>query len=195
MDQVPTNNNTYTQSDTQKTSNAWVWMDLEMTGLDPTHDGIIEIATLVTDTNLQILAKGPEIVVHQDSMLLDSMDEWNQKHHSESGLIERVKQSKITINIADEMTAQFISQYVQPKTAPLCGNSIWQDRRFIERYLPKTAALLHYRMIDVSTLKVLARTWQPKLTYYAKKAQHRALADIEESIAELKYYRKHLLQV
>lgn len=173
---------------------AWVWMDLEMTGLNPRHDGILEIATLVTTPALEIVARGPELVVWQSEELLATMDAWNQKHHGESGLLERVRASTVDIAEADARTAAFLRPYVEAGSGVLCGNSIWQDRRFVEAYMPETVALLHYRMVDVSSVKLLAKTWYPSISAYKKSSPHRALADIEASIDELRYYRAHIFK-
>ena len=172
-----------------------VWMDLEMTGLDPERDAIIELATLITDAELNLVAQGPVIAVHQDEATLALMDDWNVRTHGESGLTERVRSSTISLAEAEATTLAFIEQHVPENSAPLCGNSIWQDRRFLARYMPTLEAYLHYRLIDVSTIKELARRWSP--TVYAgftKQGAHTALADIEESIAELRYYREHFIK-
>ena len=172
---------------------AFVWIDLEMTGLNPDSDHIIEIATLITDEDLNVLAQGPELVIKQTRERMDMMDEWNKSHHSASGLLQKVLQSETSIEQADELTSNFILKHLPPNTAPLCGNSIWQDRRFIEKEMPLTAQALHYRTIDVSTLKELARRWYPNIPRLKKAATHRALDDIKASIEELKYYRNKIL--
>lgn len=169
-----------------------IWIDCEMTGLNPKHDRIIEIATIVTDSDLNVIAEGPELAIHRPPSLLDTMDDWNRKHHTSSGLVERVLQSKIDIEEADRITFEFISQYCEPHAAPLCGNSVWQDRRFIDMEMVKTSGYLHYRNVDVSSFKEMARRWYPKLEAYKKSNHHRALDDIRESIAELRYYREHI---
>ena len=170
-----------------------IWIDLEMTGLNPEYDHIIEIATIVTDTNLNILAEGPIFAIHQLDSLLTTMDEWNVTHHTSSGLIERVKSSKVDEAHAEEQTLQFLNQYVPPGKSPMCGNSVWQDRRFLSRYMPQLEAYFHYRMIDVSTLKELAERWAPQVYEGIKKeSKHTASSDVHESIEELKYYRSHL---
>ena len=169
-----------------------VWIDCEMTGLDTRVDRIIEIATLITDSDLNIVAEGPELAIHRPKELLDQMDDWNTKHHTQSGLVERVLNSQIEIEDADCLTFEFISQYAEKHAAPLCGNSVWQDRRFIDLEMPQTAHYLHYRNVDVSSFKEMARRWYPNLDPYKKENHHRALDDIRESIEELKYYREKL---
>jgi oligoribonuclease len=172
-----------------------IWIDLEMTGLDPDTDLIIEIATVITDKNLNVLAEGPVIAVHQSDAVLAAMNEWNQKHHGESGLIERVKQSTISTSEAEALTLAFLKQWLPAKTSPICGNSIGQDRRFLYRYMPELEGFFHYRNLDVSTVKELAARWAPQLKDgFTKKAAHRALDDIIESIEELKYYRQHFFK-
>ena len=172
-----------------------VWMDLEMTGLDPERHVIIEIATVVTDKELAIVAEGPVFAIHQDQKRLREMDEWNQSHHRDSGLLERVRASSVAEAEAEEATLAFVAQYVSPGAVPLCGNSIWQDRRFLTKYMPRLEAHFHYRVIDVSSIKELARRWQPELLNgFRKKGEHLALADIQESIAELRYYRENFFR-
>jgi len=173
-----------------------VWMDLEMTGLDPEHDVIIEIATIVTDGDLNILAEGPVIAVSQPDVLLDAMDDWNTKTHGNSGLTQRVKDSNIDAREAERQTVEFISQYVKAGVSPLCGNSIHQDRRFLVKYMPQLEAYMHYRNIDVSTLKELAKRWKPEVvSSFEKKGSHQALDDIRESIDEMLHYRKYFLNL
>lgn len=173
-----------------------IWIDLEMTGLDPEVDVIIEIATVVTDKNLNILAEGPVMAVHQSDETLAAMDDWNQKHHGESGLIQRVRESKISAADAEAETLKFLTEWVPAKASPICGNSICQDRRFLYRYMPTLEAYFHYRNLDVSTIKELAARWAPQIKDgFNKKATHRALHDIIESIEELKYYRKHFFKL
>ncbi len=174
-----------------------VWMDLEMTGLDPENgDRIIEIATVMTDNDLNILEVGPVLAVFQSEEVLAKMDAWNQKTHGKSGLIERVRASQITEDQAEKMTLEFIAKHVKKNQSPLCGNSIWQDRRFLAKYMPTLEQYLHYRLIDVSTLKELAKRWNPK-TYsdHEKISKHQALSDIQESIDELKHYRQVFLKM
>ena len=171
-----------------------VWIDCEMTGLDTRVDRIIEIATLITDSDLNIVAEGPELAIHRPKELLDGMDSWNTKHHTASGLVDRVLASQIEIDEADRLTREFIAQYCEQHAAPLCGNSVWQDRRFIDMEMPLTAHHLHYRNVDVSSFKEMARRWYPKLEPYKKANHHRALDDIRESIEELRYYRKMIFK-
>ncbi len=172
-----------------------VWIDLEMTGLDPETDRIIEIATIVTDADLNTLEEGPVIAVHQSDELLDGMDDWNTRTHGGSGLTERVRESTLTELDAEKQTLQFIRKHVPGNASPLCGNSICQDRRFLYKAMPNLSKYLHYRNLDVSSLKELARRWKPEiLTGFEKRNTHQALDDIRESIEELKYYREHLLQ-
>jgi len=169
-----------------------VWMDLEMTGLDPERDVIIEMATIVTDSELEIIEEGPVFAIAQPQAKLDAMDEWNQTHHGASGLIDRVRRDGVAEREAEAVTLAFLERHVEPRKAPLCGNTIWQDRRFLVRYMPTLEAHLHYRNIDVSSIKELARRWKPGLLGgFSKKNAHTALADIRESIAELRYYREH----
>jgi oligoribonuclease len=172
-----------------------IWIDLEMTGLDPDTDLIIEIATIVTDKNLDIIAEGPVLAVHQSNEALDAMDDWNQKHHGQSGLIDRIKASTIDDAEAQAQTIEFLKQWVPANTSPICGNSICQDRRFLYRYMPQLEDYFHYRNIDVSTLKELAARWAPELQKgLQKKSVHKALDDIIESIEEMKYYREHFIK-
>jgi oligoribonuclease len=172
-----------------------IWIDLEMTGLDPDQDLIIEIATVITDKNLNILAEGPVMAVHQSDETLAKMDDWNQKHHGESGLIQRVKESHVDAALAEAKTLEFLAQWLPARTSPMCGNSICQDRRFLYRYMPKLEAFFHYRNLDVSTVKELAGRWAPQVRDgFSKKASHKALDDIIESIEELKHYRTHFFK-
>lgn len=168
-----------------------VWVDLEMSGLDPERDRILEAAVLLTDWDLEVVAEGPELVVHQSDELLAGMDEWNTEHHGRSGLTEQVRRSTLGESEAEERILAFLAEHTAPNTAPLAGNSVWQDRRFIARYWPRIDAHLHYRIIDVSTVKELVRHWQPAAHDAAPKKSeaHRALDDIRESIAELAHYR------
>lgn len=171
-----------------------VWLDMEMTGLDPEHDRILEIATLITDKDLNLVAEGPELVIFQPEEVLSAMDDWNTRHHTDSGLLQRVQREGISLAEAEEKTLDFIARHVPPKTAPLCGNSIAQDRRFLFRYMAKLEAFLHYRNLDVSSLKELAKRWRPDLMQgLAKSGKHRAMEDVRESVAELRYYREHFL--
>lgn len=173
-----------------------IWIDLEMTGLDPDRDLIIEMATIVTDKQLNILAEGPVIAVKQPDAALAAMDEWNQKHHGESGLVGRVKASTISAAHAEQLTIDFLQQWVAENKSPMCGNSICQDRRFLYRYMPKLEAYFHYRNLDVSTLKELATRWAPEIQQgFKKKAAHKALDDIVESIEECRYYRQHMFKI
>jgi len=172
-----------------------IWVDLEMTGLDPDNDLIIEIATIVTDKNLNVLAQGPVLAVHQSDAALAAMDDWNQQHHGQSGLIKRVKASTINDAEAERQTLAFLKQWVPENTSPMCGNSIGQDRRFLYRYMPKLEAYFHYRNIDVSTIKELAARWAPHVKDgFKKQSSHQALDDIIESIEELRYYREHFIK-
>jgi oligoribonuclease len=172
-----------------------IWIDLEMTGLNPDTDLIIEIATIVTDKDLNILAHGPVLAVHQSDEALAAMDEWNQTHHGQSGLIDRVKASTINDSEAERLTIEFLKLWVPENTSPICGNSIGQDRRFLYRYMPKLEAYFHYRNIDVSTLKELASRWAPAVKDgFNKESKHQALDDIIESIEELRYYREHFIK-
>jgi len=171
-----------------------IWIDLEMTGLNPDTDLIIEIATIVTDKDLNILAQGPVLAVHQSDEALAAMDEWNQTHHGQSGLIERVKASTINDALAEQLTIDFLKRWAPENASPICGNSIGQDRRFLYRYMPKLEAYFHYRNLDVSTLKELAARWAPAVKEgFAKESKHQALDDIIDSIEELRYYREHFI--
>ena len=173
-----------------------VWIDLEMTGLNPDFDRIIEIATIITNHELDIIAEGPVLAIHQSDETLDGMDAWNQRTHNDSGLIDRVRKSKISEGEAEHLTLGFVREHVQEKASPFCGNTICQDRRFLFRYMPQLEGWLHYRNLDVSTLKELASRWRPALSAgFRKKACHRALDDILESIDELRYYRDKFLRI
>lgn len=172
-----------------------VWVDMEMTGLNPDTDRIIEIAVVVTDAELNVIAEGPVFAIHQPDEVLDAMDAWNKGTHGRSGLIDRVKESTISEAVAEETLIAFLKQYVPSGKSPMCGNSICQDRRFMARSMPKLEAFFHYRNLDVSTLKELCRRWKPELISGFKKQQkHTALADIVESIEELRYYREHFIK-
>lgn len=172
-----------------------VWVDLEMTGLDPEQNTILEIATLITDATLNIIAEGPVLAVHQSAQVLDAMDQWNRDHHGASGLTARALASPLSLAAAETETLAFVRRYCPERTSPLCGNSIHQDRRFLVRYMPTFDAYLHYRNIDVSTVKELVRRWYPGgPTAPEKKHAHLALDDIRESIDELRFYRQHFFR-
>ncbi|AFR05144.1 oligoribonuclease [Pectobacterium brasiliense] len=176
--------------------NNLIWIDLEMTGLNPDHDRIIEIATLVTDANLNVLAEGPVMAVHQSDSQLALMDDWNVRTHGASGLTDRVKASTTDERAAELETLAFLQKWVPAGKSPICGNSIGQDRRFLFRYMPELEAYFHYRYLDVSTLKELARRWKPEiLTGFKKQGTHQAMDDIRESLAELAYYRENFLRL
>lgn len=173
-----------------------IWIDLEMTGLDPQRDQIIEIATVVTDLNLEVLGQGPVIAIHQNDSVLGAMDEWNTRHHGDSGLTQRVRESRDSAADAERETLDFLKQYVPAGKSPMCGNSICQDRRFMARLMPELEAFFHYRNLDVSTLKELAQRWKPEIVKgFVKKGAHLALDDILESIEELRYYREHFISL
>lgn len=172
-----------------------IWVDMEMTGLDPDSDKIIEVAVVVTDMQLNVLAEGPVLAIHQSDAVLDKMDAWNKGTHGRSGLIDRVKASQVSESDAEKILIDFLKAYVPAGKSPMCGNTICQDRRFMFRGMPKLEAFFHYRNLDVSTLKELCRRWKPELASGFKKHQkHTALADILESIEELKYYREHFIK-
>lgn len=179
----------------EENNNNLIWIDLEMTGLDPHNDIIIEIATLVTDVNLNVIAEGPELAIHQSNQVLDKMDEWNTKQHGQSGLSQRVKESKIDMTTAENLTLEFLKQYVPANSSPMCGNTICQDRRFLFEYMPTLEQYFHYRHLDVSAIKVLAQAWKPELAKFEKESDHLAMSDIHASIEELKYYREHFLNL
>jgi len=176
-------------------SNNLIWIDMEMTGLDPDNDTIIEIATLVTDSNLNVIEEGPVLAIHHNDEILTAMDEWNTRQHGKSGLIERVRQSQINLATAERLTLAFLQQHVPSNTSPMCGNTVSQDRRFLYRYMPKLEQYFHYRHIDVSTLKELAKRWKPKLSEFNKESKHLAINDIYESLGELKYYRQNFIEM
>lgn len=186
-----------TMQDTMKPAdNHLVWLDLEMTGLEPSRDRIIEIATLVTDTHLEILAEGPVIAIHQPEVVLEAMDAWNKEHHGASGLVDRVRASDRDEGSAELETLDFLASWAPPGKSPLCGNSICQDRRFLALSMPKLEAWFHYRNLDVSSFKILAQRWAPAVAEsFKKRSAHRAMDDIRESIAELRHYRDHLLRL
>ena len=173
-----------------------IWIDLEMTGLDTNNDGIIEIATIVTDSELTVLAEGPIIAIHQSDDKLNGMDEWNTKQHGKSGLTERVRESNITVEEAEQETLNFLRDYVPAGVSPMCGNSICQDRRFMARLMPELEAYFHYRNLDVSSLKELAVRWAPKVAKgYKKKSSHLAMDDVKDSIRELQHYRDTFIRL
>ncbi len=173
-----------------------IWIDREMTGLDPLNDRIIEIATIVTDKELNVLDEGPSIVIHQPDAILDGMDEWCTNQHGQSGLTQRVRNSNISEATAEAITIAFLKKYVPAGKSPMCGNSICQDRRFLARCMPELEEFVHYRNLDVSTLKELARRWSPEVANgFSKESSHLAMDDIRDSINELKYYRKTMLKI
>ena len=175
--------------------NNLIWIDMEMTGLQPDSDRIIEIAMLVSDPQLNVLATGPVLVVHQPDAVLESMDSWNKSTHAKSGLIEKVRASTLTEAEAERQALEFLAPLVPASASPMCGNSICQDRRFLARWMPRLEAHFHYRNLDVSTLKELVKRWKPELKSFAKEGKHEALADILESIEELKFYRKSVMTI
>ncbi|GAB4178453.1 MAG: oligoribonuclease [Wenzhouxiangellaceae bacterium] len=170
-----------------------IWIDLEMSGLDTRRDTILEIATVVTDAELEVIAEGPNLAIRTPAEVLSAMDDWNQRTHGESGLIKRCLESEIDMGRAERLTLQFLAEHVPAGTSPMCGNSICQDRRFLARQMPELEAYFHYRNLDVSTIKELARRWAPELEAgFVKQAGHQALADVRESIEELRYYRRFM---
>ncbi|WP_455234806.1 oligoribonuclease [Thiogranum longum] len=172
-----------------------IWIDLEMTGLDPFKDHIIEIATIVTDSQLDLIAEGPVLAIFQPDEVLDAMDEWNTRQHGQSGLTARVRESSLTAQDAERRTLEFLAAHVEAKASPMCGNSICQDRRFMARLMPDLEAFFHYRNLDVSTLKELANRWAPQVTNgFVKESRHLALDDVKDSIRELQYYREQLFK-
>ena len=178
-----------------KSNQNLIWIDLEMTGLDPKKDRIIELATIVTDSNLVVLAEGPVLAIHQSDERLAGMDAWNTRQHNQSGLVARVKASTIDEQAAEQQTLEFLRQWIDSGKSPMCGNSICQDKRFLCEYMPGLAAFFHYRLIDVSTLKELVSRWEPSLlSGFEKQSKHLALEDVKDSIAELVYYRQHFIR-
>jgi oligoribonuclease len=169
-----------------------IWIDLEMTGLDPEIHVIVEVASIVTDGQLNIVAQGPDTSINHPEHILSSMEEWSREHHQASGLLDRVKASSFNCRRAEEETLDFVSRYCEKGKSPLCGNSVWQDRRFLIKYMPRLEAFLHYRNIDVSSVKELVKNWYPSLPPFEKQKAHLAMSDIEESIKELKYYRENV---
>lgn len=175
-------------------SNNLIWLDLEMTGLDPDNDCILEIATVVTDKYLSVIEEGPVLAIHHSDSVLEKMDEWCVRQHGSSGLTERVRRSKISTSKAEELTLKFLQKYVMGGQSPMCGNSICQDRRFLYRYMPNLEKYFHYRNFDVSVLKIIAKSWYPEIAKgFRKKIKHQALSDVYDSIDEMKYYIKHLM--
>ncbi|MDN0073597.1 oligoribonuclease [Crenobacter sp. SG2303] len=176
--------------------NNLIWLDMEMTGLNPDSDRIIEVAMIVTDSHLNVVAESPVLVIHQADAVLDAMDDWNKNTHGKSGLIDKVKASTVNEADAEQQLLAFMEQYVPSRTTPMCGNTIHQDRRFMARWMPKLEAYFHYRNLDVSTLKELAKRWKPEVAKgVVKKGKHEALADILESIEEMKHYRDNFLKL
>ncbi|QEL55388.1 oligoribonuclease [Chromobacterium paludis] len=177
-------------------TNNLIWLDMEMTGLNPDADRIIEVAMIVTDSQLNVLAESPVLVVHQPDAVLDAMDDWNKNTHGKSGLIEKVKNSTVSEAEAERILLDFMAQYVPERVTPMCGNTIHQDRRFMARWMPRLEAYFHYRNLDVSTLKELCKRWKPEVAKgVVKRGKHEALADILESIEEMRYYREHFLKL
>ncbi|ANG64092.1 oligoribonuclease [Marinobacterium aestuarii] len=185
-----------TPNDSNSRSTNLIWIDLEMTGLEPEYDTIIEIATIVTDANLNLIAEGPSLAVHQSDAALEAMDEWCTRQHGQSGLTQRVRESVFGERDAELQTLEFLQKHVDQGASPMCGNSIGQDRRFLDKYMPELEAFFHYRNLDVSTLKELARRWKPEvLEGVKKKGSHLALDDIRDSISELSHYRQHFIKL
>ena len=167
-----------------------IWIDLEMTGLDPDKEKIIEIATLITDSDLNVISEGPNLIISQPKEVLDEMDDWNQNQHGSTGLIDEVMKSDITAQVAEIETLEFVSKYVGEKASPMCGNTVSHDRRFLSKYMPRLEAYFNYRHIDVSSFKEVAVRWMNEAQTYEKKGSHRALGDIKESVEELRFYKK-----
>ncbi len=181
---------------TAKSDNNLIWIDMEMSGLNVEEDKILEVAVIVTDPDLKVIAEGPVLVVHQEDNILDKMDAWNTATHKKSGLVDKVKQSKLNESMVENQVIDFLKRYVNKNTSPMCGNSICQDRRFMAKHMPNLENFFHYRNLDVSVFKELAKRWKPELIEGFKKAgKHEALADIMESIEELKYYREHFIKL
>ena len=178
-----------------QSENNLIWIDLEMTGLDTDNDLIIEIATIVTDPQLNILDEGPVLAIYQEAEILNQMDEWNTRQHNQSGLVERVKSSPYDVAEAESLTLAFLQQFVPAGKSPMCGNSICQDRRFMHRLMPNLEKYFHYRNLDVSTVKEIMKRWAPEKAEYAKQGTHLALDDIRDSINELKFYRQHVFSI
>ncbi len=178
-----------------QSENNLIWVDLEMTGLDTNTDYIIEIATIVTDAQLNILAEGPVVAIHQPDQILDQMDEWNTKQHNQSGLVDRIKKSPYNVAEAENMTLEFLKKFVAKGKSPMCGNSICQDRRFMHRLMPDLEEYFLYRNLDVSTIKELMKRWAPEKEGFNKQGSHLAMDDIRDSISELKYYREHVFNI
>ena len=177
-------------------SKTLIWIDMEMTGLEPDTDRVIEIATLITDADLNILAEGPVVAVHQSDSVLAGMDEWNQRTHGDSGLVVRVRASQSDEADAEQQTLDFLRDYADAGSSPMCGNSVHQDRRFLVKYMPTLETFFHYRNLDVSTVKELARRWRPELLAgFNKNGSHKALDDIRDSVSELQYYREHFFKL
>lgn len=174
-----------------QSANNLIWIDLEMTGLDTDNDLIIEIATIITDEQLNILAEGPIIAIHQSDEVLAAMDEWNTKQHTQSGLVARIKDSEFTVEDAESKTLEFIEKFVPERASPMCGNSICQDRRFLHRLMPKLEQYFHYRNFDVSTVKEAVKRWYPNGPVFSKESSHLAMDDIRDSINEMRFYREH----
>jgi len=179
-----------------KNNNNLIWLDMEMSGLNPETDKVLEIALVITDPYLTIIGEGPVIVIHQSDEVLSRMDSWNQSTHGKSGLIEKVKNSNVTEEEATHQLIEFMGQYIEKGKSPMCGNTICQDRRFMAKHMPQLESFFHYRNLDVSVFKELAKRWKPELiSGFKKKSKHEALADILESIEELKYYREHFIKI